>query len=146
MIRQDSLVAADDQSDAESKTCEKSSDVHRRTSSKTPPRTLIYHTGGLNGWSRVAVLLAVLLAGCSEGVKFVQETDTGGVVVYPYKGDNSLVSTFRGEALDLMQRKCPKGYNVLKEGQTTGLRRIHDNVGGSEAIEIKRWAIKFQCK
>lgn len=92
------------------------------------------------------MLLAVLLAGCSEGVKFIQETDTGGVVVYPYKGDNSLVSTFRGDALDMMQKKCPKGYTVLKEGQTTGLRRIHDNVGGSEAIELKRWAIKFQCK
>ena len=146
MIRRDSLVAADDQSDAESKTCEKSSDVHRRTSNGSREEVHYYDTGGLNGWSRVAGLLVVLLAGCSEGVKFVQETDAGGVVVYPYKGDNSLVSTFRGEALDLMQHKCPKGYNVLKEGQTTGLRRIHDNVGGSEAIEIKRWAIKFQCK
>lgn len=105
-----------------------------------------HDTGVLNGWSRAAVLLMVLLAGCSEGVKFVQETDTGGVVVYPYKGDNALVSTFRGDALDMMQKKCPKGYTVLKEGQTTGLRRIHDNVGGSEAIELKRWAIKFSCK
>ena len=105
-----------------------------------------YDTSHLNGWSRVVILCAVLLAGCSEGVKFVQETDAGGVVVYPYKGDNSLVSTFRGEALDLMQKKCPKGYTVLKEGQTTSLRRVHENAGGSEAIELKRWAIKFQCK
>jgi hypothetical protein len=100
----------------------------------------------LIGWSSVAVLLVVLLAGCSESVKFVQETETGGVVVYPYKGDNSLVSTLRGEALDMMQKKCPKGYTVLKEGETTGVRRIHDNVGGSEEITLKRWAIKFQCK
>ncbi|OGW66052.1 MAG: hypothetical protein A3H49_10415 [Nitrospirae bacterium RIFCSPLOWO2_02_FULL_62_14] len=94
----------------------------------------------------VPVLAGLLLAGCSEGVKFIQETDTGGVVVYPYKGNNSLVSTFRGDALDLMQKKCPKGYTVLREGQTTGLRRIQDNVGGSEMIELKRWAIKFACK
>ena len=94
----------------------------------------------------MAVLLLAALAGCFEGVKLIQETENGGVVVYPYKGDNSLVSTFRGNALDLMQQKCPKGYSVLKEGQTTGLRRIHDNVGGSEAVELKRWAIKFQCK
>jgi hypothetical protein len=100
----------------------------------------------LKGWSRSAVLLLVLLAGCAEGVKFIQETDTGGVVVYPYKGDNALVSTFRGDALDLIRKKCPNGFNVLKEGGTTGLRRIQDNVGGSEAIELKRWAIKFQCK
>lgn len=80
-------------------------------------------------------------------MKFVQETDTGGVVVYPYKGDNSLVSTFRGEALGLMQKKCPKGYTVLKEGETKGLRRVaQDATGGSEVIEMHRWAIKFQCK
>lgn len=87
-----------------------------------------------------------LLAGCSEGVKFIQETDTGGVVVYPYKGDNAIVSSFRHDALDLIEKKCPKGYTVLKEGQTTSLQRIHDTVGGSEAIELKRWAIKFACK
>jgi len=94
----------------------------------------------------VPLLAGLLLAGCSEGVKLIQETDTGGVVVYPYKGDNSLVSTFRGDALDLIQKKCPMGYTVLREGQTTGLRRIQDNIGGSESIELKRWAIKFQCK
>jgi len=107
---------------------------------------VINDTGGLNGWSRAAVALAALLAGCSESVKFVQETHTGGIVVYPYKGDNPIVSSFRHEALDLMQKKCPRGYTVLKEGETTALRRIHDNVGGAEAIELKRWAIKFQCK
>jgi hypothetical protein len=94
----------------------------------------------------VPLLACLLLAGCSKGAKFVQETDAGGVVVYPYKGDNSLASTFRGEALDLMQKKCPRGYTVLKEGQTTGLRRIYDNVGGSEEVTLKRWAIKFACK
>lgn len=95
----------------------------------------------------MAVLLVGLgLAGCAEGVKFIQETETGGVVVYPYKGDNALVSTFRHDALEMMEKKCPRGYTMLKEGQTTGLRRIQDNVGGSEMIELKRWAIKFQCK
>ncbi len=101
----------------------------------------------MKGWSRVAaLLLGLTLSGCAEGVKFIQETEAGGIVVYPYKGDNALVSTFRHDALDLIQRKCPTGYSVLKEGQTTGLRRIQDTVGGSEAIELKRWAIKFQCK
>jgi hypothetical protein len=94
----------------------------------------------------VLLLVGLALAGCSEGVKLLQDTGTGGIVVYPYKGDNALVSTFRHDALDMMQKKCPHGYTVLKEGRTTGLRRIHDNVGGPEAIELKRWAIKFVCK
>ena len=90
--------------------------------------------------------MCLALAGCAEGVKFIQETDTGGVVVYPYKGDRALLSSFRGDAIDMIKKKCPNGYNVLKEGETTGLRRIQDNVGGGEVIELKRWAIKFVCK
>lgn len=86
------------------------------------------------------------MMGCAEGVKFIQETGTGGVVVYPYKGNNALLSSFRGDAIEMIRKKCPTGYHVLKEGETTGLRRIQDNVGGSEVIELKRWAIKFQCK
>ncbi len=92
------------------------------------------------------LLIGLLLAGCSEGVKFVQETDTGGVVVYPYKGDNPVLSSFRGEALDLIVKKCPRGYAVLKEGETKGLRRIQDSVGGAEEVTVKRWAIKFECR
>jgi hypothetical protein len=94
----------------------------------------------------VAVALAALLVGCSETVKLVQETDSGGVVVYPYKGDNPLVSSTRHKALDLIQEKCPHGYTVLKEGQTTPLRRVYEHAGAPEAIELKRWAIKFQCR
>jgi len=92
------------------------------------------------------VLLGLLLAGCSEGVKFVQETDTGGVVVYPYKGDNPVLSSFRGEALDLIGEKCPRGHTILKEGAARGLRRIQDSVGGTEEVTVNRWAIKFACK
>jgi hypothetical protein len=92
------------------------------------------------------LLAALLLAGCSEGVKFVQETDAGGVVVYPYKGDNPVLSSFRGEALDLIRKKCPRGYGVLKEGETRALRRIQDSPAGAEEVTVKRWAIQFQCK
>ena len=92
------------------------------------------------------VLAGLALAACAEGVKFIQETDAGGVVVYPYKGDNALVSTFRHDALELIRQKCPQGFDVLKEGQTKSLRRIQDKTGGAEMIEMKRWAIKFACK
>jgi len=94
----------------------------------------------------VLLLVGLALAGCAEGVKFIQETDSGGVVIYPYKGDNALVSTFRHDALEMIRKKCSKGYIVVKEGQTTSLRRVQDNVGGAETIELKRWAIKFQCR
>ncbi len=92
------------------------------------------------------MLVGLLLAACSEGVKFVQESDTGGVVVYPYKGNNAVLSSFRGEALDLIVKKCPRGYAVLKEGETKALRRIQDSPAGAEEVTVNRWAIKFSCK
>jgi hypothetical protein len=146
MIGQDAGAAAGNQDGAEQATCEESCGHHGRASRGSREDVHVHDTSRSKGWSRAGLLLALLLAGCSEGVKFVQETETGGVVVYPYKGDNSLVSTFRGDALDMMQKKCPKGYTVLKEGETRPLRRIHENAGGSEAIELKRWAIQFRCK
>ncbi|MBM4120575.1 MAG: hypothetical protein FJ248_06725 [Nitrospira sp.] len=106
----------------------------------------LHDTRGFPDWSSLALAGLLLLAGCAEGVKFVQETETGGIVVYPYKGDSALLSSFRGDALKMIRDKCPKGYNVLKEGETKGLRRIQDNVGGSEEITLNRWAIKFSCK
>jgi hypothetical protein len=119
---------------------------HGVVSSVMSARGMIHPTVGLKGWSRAGLALCLMLAGCAEGVKFIQETDTGGVVVYPYKGSNALLSSFRGDAIEMIRKKCPAGYNVLREGETTGLRRIQDNVGGSEVIELKRWAIQFRCK
>ena len=51
-------------------------------------------------WSRAAALALLLVgAGCSEGAKLIQESDSGGVVTYPFKGENGyLYSRFRTEA------------------------------------------------
>ena len=47
-------------------------------------------------WSSLAVLFVIALAGCGEGAKLVQEREDGGVVAYPFMGEQgSMLSSFR---------------------------------------------------
>ncbi|MCE9536331.1 MAG: hypothetical protein K8R65_07975, partial [Nitrospirae bacterium] len=58
-------------------------------------------------WSSLALLMVIFLLGCAEGAKLVQEREGGGVVSYPFKGEQgSMLSSFRKDALALMKEKC----------------------------------------
>lgn len=99
-------------------------------------------------WSSLAALLVIALAGCSEGAKLVQEREGGGVVAYPFKGDQgSMLSSFRREALDLMKEKCGGPYSIVREGETKGRSRMVSPVeGAQELVRERRWGIEFLCK
>jgi hypothetical protein len=99
-------------------------------------------------WSSLAVLFVIALAGCAEGAKLVQENEDGGVVTYPFKGEQGwLLSSFRQEALILMKKKCSGLYTIVREGEAKGRIRIVSPVEGSQDIvEERRWGIQFQCK
>ena len=97
----------------------------------------------------VAMIGAFTLVGCADGVKLVQEHESGGVVVYPFRGDQgSLLSSFRQEALALMQEKCgTRSYLILREGEAQGRSRVVSPMEGQEeVIQERRWGIQFQCK
>ena len=97
----------------------------------------------------VAMIGVLTLVGCADGVKFVQEHESGGVVVYPFRGDQgSLLSSFRQEALALMQEKCgARSYTIVREGEAQGRSRVVSPIEGqAEVIEERRWGIQFQCK
>lgn len=72
----------------------------------------------------------------------------GGVVVYPFKGDQgALLSSFRKDALALMKDKCAGAYTIVREGETKGRTRLIGPVeGAQEAIRERRWGIEFRCK
>ena len=99
-------------------------------------------------WSRLAVLFVIALAGCAEGAKLVQEREDGGVVVYPFKGEQgSMLSSFRQEALALMKEKCGGPYTIVREGETKGRTRMASPVeGAQEVVQDRRWGIQFQCR
>ncbi|MCS6319132.1 MAG: hypothetical protein H8K05_15420 [Nitrospira sp.] len=103
----------------------------------------------MKSWSRVSVLsIALTASGCGEGAILVKEVDNGGVVVYPYRAEQgNLLSSFRKEAVQLMEEKCPGGWTSVREGETKGrLRQASPIAGANDIVEERRWGIQFQCK
>jgi hypothetical protein len=104
----------------------------------------------MKAWSRAAVITTgIVLAGCADGVKLVQEHEHGGVVVYPFRDDQgSLLSPFRKDALALIEDKCGGGaYSIVREGETKGRARLMSPMEGAEEfVSERRWGIQFRCK
>lgn len=103
----------------------------------------------MKSWSRAGLaLLSTALFGCGDGAMMVKELDNGGVVVYPYRAEQgNLLSSFRKEAVRLMEQKCPGGHTIVREGETKGrLRQASPVAGSSDVVEERRWGIQFQCK
>lgn len=88
----------------------------------------------------------LVLSGCSEGLRLVQSSESGGIVVYPFKESGSLLSPFRKDALQMMQQHCGGPYRIVREGETKARSRINENSGGMEEIRERRWGIEFECK
>jgi hypothetical protein len=95
------------------------------------------------GWA-----LLMTGAGCSEAVLLTHETDTGGVVTYLFKEDRGgpMGSPHRREALKVMEKKCPSGYTVLKEGEVQGYGSMSSTEGQEGEVTGRRWGIQFRCK
>jgi len=98
-----------------------------------------------------AVLVVALLcvtAGCSDAVTMVRETETSGVVSYLFKEERggSMGSPHRRGALKVMEKKCPSGYVVLREGEVQGFGGM-SHVEGQEGEAVgRRWGMQFICK
>jgi len=99
---------------------------------------------------KTAMVVACLaVGGCADGAKIVQQHDTGGVVIYPFKeGQGPILSSFRKDALDLMKEKCTgRSYAIVREGEAKGRSRVVSPLDGAqELVEERRWGIQFDCK
>jgi hypothetical protein len=108
-----------------------------------------HHRNRLKAWSRpVFVFLALQAVGCADGAKIAQEHDRGGVVVYPFKGEQgAILSSFRKDAFGLMREKCGGPYTIIREGETKGRARMASPIEGAQDIVLeRRWGIQFECK
>jgi hypothetical protein len=100
------------------------------------------------GTSVTWLVLLFACAGCSEAVMLTHETEHGGVVTYLFKEDRGgpMGSPHRREALKVMEKKCPSGYTVLKDGEVQGYSSM-SSVEGAEGETIgRRWGMQFRCK
>ena len=101
------------------------------------------------------MLLGMFLSfvGCAQSARLVNETATGGTVIYPYIDEQDvLTSRGRKEALRLLDEKCPTGYRISREGRIAQVDQAVDRAwmgqvsrDGQPNLE-KRWAIQFFCK
>ncbi len=99
--------------------------------------------------SRAPLLtLFLLMAGCADGATLLQESERGGVVVYPFKGEQgAMLASFRKDALAVMKDKCGGTYTIIREGETKGRVRVAGPVeGAQEVVQERRWGIEFRCK
>ncbi len=95
------------------------------------------------------ITFCLTFGGCADGAKLIQQYETGGIVIYPFKdGQGPMLSSFRNDALDLMKETCRgRSYNIVREGETKGRTRVVSPLDGvQEAIEERRWGIQFECK
>jgi hypothetical protein len=101
----------------------------------------------MKNWSSLGWALVLLITACAEGAKLAQRSEDGGVVTYPFKGDQGpMLSSFRKDALALMKDTCGAGYQIIREGEAKGRARMAGVEGGQEIVRERRWGIEFRCK
>ena len=98
--------------------------------------------------SLLLLLLPLLLTGCGQDATLLQESDRGGVVVYPFKSEQgAMLASFRKDALSLMKDKCGGAYSIIREGEAKGRVKVAGPVeGAQEIVQERRWGIEFRCK
>lgn len=100
--------------------------------------------------SKTVFCTAILLVctGCSDAVSLTRETDSGGVVTYLFKEDRGgpMGSPHRRDALKVMDKKCPTGYTVVKDGEVQGYGSMSSVEGQEGEATGRRWGIQFRCK
>ncbi len=96
----------------------------------------------------LCILLALVCAGCSDAVQLTRETESGGVVTYLYKEDRGgpMGSPHRKEALKVIDRKCPAGYFVVRDGDVKSVPIMSGLEGQAGEETGRRWGIQFRCK
>ncbi len=102
----------------------------------------------MKNWSSLGWALVFLLVGCAEGAKLAQRNEDGGVVTYPFKGEQGhMLSSFRNDALTLIKDTCDGSYIIVREGEAKGRARVAGGIdGGQEVVRERRWGIEFRCK
>ena len=99
------------------------------------------------------VVASFTLASCIPYAQLVNETATGGTVLYSYVEEQDvLTSPGRKDALLLLEEKCPAGYRIAREGEVPRIDQAVDRAwmgqisSNGQVSREKRWAIQFACK
>jgi hypothetical protein len=101
----------------------------------------------------VFIVFSFTLASCIPHAQIVNETATGGTVLYSYVEEQDvLTSPGRQDALRLLGERCPAGYRISREGEVPRIDQAVDRAwmgqisSNGQVSREKRWAIQFACK
>jgi hypothetical protein len=101
----------------------------------------------------VVLFASIALAGCASNVQLINETATGGIVLYPYVEEQDVLnSPERRDALRLLEEKCPAGYRISREGEVPRIDQAVDRAWmgqvsrDGQVSRERHWAILFACK
>jgi hypothetical protein len=99
------------------------------------------------------VIASFLAASCTPSARIVNETATGGTVLYTYVEEyDVLTSPGRKDALRLLDEKCPTGYRITREGEVPRISKAVDRAwmgqvsSNGQVSREKDWAILFTCR
>lgn len=94
-----------------------------------------------------ALVLVWSCSACGGGVTLVRDTPTGGLVTYPFQNEvDILTSSERRDAMELINRKCPNGSRVQKEGEIPKVSRAADRAWRGQMGGERLWGIQFTCE
>lgn len=112
-----------------------------------------YHEPSLGSQLLVLIVSSFTLASCIPQAQIVNETATGGTVLYSYVEEQDvLTSPGRKDALLLLEEKCPAGYRISREGEVPRVDQAVDRAWmgqlsrDGQVSREKRWAMQFACK
>ena len=101
----------------------------------------------------VLVVVSFTLASCMPYAQLVNETATGGTILYSYVEEQDvLTSPGLKDALLLLEEKCPAGYRIAREGEVPRVDQAVDRAWmgqlsrDGQVSRERRWAIQFSCK
>ncbi|WP_455389159.1 hypothetical protein [Petrachloros mirabilis] len=106
----------------------------------------------MRGQLLVLTALSFTIASCASDARIINETETGGTVLYSYFEEQDVLhSPGRSDALRLLDEKCKAGYRISREGQIAQINKAVDKAWmgqisrDGQVNREKRWAIQFVC-
>jgi hypothetical protein len=93
------------------------------------------------------------ISACTQEAFLVRETPVSGTAAFPFtKEAETLSSPGRHDALTLIDKKCPGGYKVIREGIIPRVsKQVDRNWRGQIStvydggIEERLWGLQFTC-
>ena len=93
------------------------------------------------------VLLLAITVGCTGEAAVVRDTESGGLVSYPFQTDvEVLASSGRRDALRLIAQKCPNGSRIVREGEIPKVSQAADRAWRGQMGIDRLWGVQFVCE